>query len=136
MTEGNEQSRLVGRFLESLTSVVDLGYAEDECDTVVTLMFQQLVRDSVQPEDLRKLPFRLPASSLGNDFTHAQLLTQATQLQRFVERSALTEDGVRRRDPILFPFITALAMAGGIFLIIAYLARWAPAMLGRSGPLS
>lgn len=133
MSEGNEQSRLVGRFLESLTNVVDLGYAQDECDPVVTLMFEQLVRDSVRPEDVKKLPFRLAASRLESETTHAQLLKQATQLQRFVERSTCPGDDDRKRDPVLFPFITALGMAGGVFLLVAHVARLAPLMSSAAG---
>lgn len=129
MTERDEQAQLVGRFLESLSRIVDLGYGEDECDPVVTVMFEQLVRDSLPPEEIKKLPFRLPATRIENDTSHALLLKQATQLQRFVEKSGAGEIEEDRRGPVLFPFMTALGMAGGVFMVVVHLTRLMPAIL-------
>ncbi len=129
MVDRDEQSQLVGRFVGSLTKIVDLGYGEDECDPVVTVMFEELVRDSLCADEIKKLPFRLPATRIENDTTHALLLKQATQLQRFVARSGCGEQKVVRRSPVVFPFMTALGVAGGVFMIVFHVARILPRML-------
>jgi hypothetical protein len=129
MTDREEQSQLVGRFCASLTKIVDLGYGEDECDPVVTVMFEQLVRDSLPADEIKKLPFRLPATRIENDTTHGLLLKQATQLHRFVERSGEPKVEKSTRTPVVFPFMTALGFAGGVFMIVFHLARFVPAML-------
>lgn len=129
MSEQNEQSHMVEQFRESLSTVIDLGYGEDECDPVVTVMFERLVRESVASGDIKKLPFRLPATRLEHETTHAQLLKQATQLQRFVELSGQDESDGPRRSPVMFPFLTALGVSGGIFMLIFHITRLAPAVL-------
>ena len=126
MTDREEQLELVGRFQESVAKVVGLGYGEDDCDPVVTVMFEQLVRDSVPAEQIKKLPFRLPKTQLENETTHAQILKQATQLQRFVACGGDPSHSGQRSSPVLFPFMTALGMGGGVFMLVFHVARFVP----------
>jgi|GEM_PF-6919187 len=136
MTDWQEQAQLVTKFQESLKRVVDLGFGGDECDPVVTVMFERLVRDAVRPQEVARLPFRLPAAHLGSEITHAKLLNQTTQLRRFIESGANDCNSPPKRDPIVFPFLTALGMAGGVFLLVFHIARLAPHLLERVGLLS
>lgn len=135
MTEQEAQSCLMGQFRESLNTVVELGYGEDACDPVITAMFGQLMRQSVTPDDLKKLPFRHPATRRENGTTHIQLLKQATQLQSFVQRSSQGADKNSKSALVVFPFMTTLGISGGIFLLVYHITRLVPVMFERSGLL-
>ena len=118
------QKRLaqVAQFRSSLEKVVDLGYAHDRCEHGILVMFDGIVREAVPSEDIQKLPFKLPAELLQGHSTYAHLLALCTQLVYYLEHKVAEAEG-KPRDLILFPFMTALGLSGGVFLLAFHAAR-------------
>ena len=126
MTDQQVQSGSVGHFRNSLAKIVDLGYGDDECEFVVTVMFEELVRQVVPDRERKKLSFRLPAHEFANQNTYKQLHTRVAEVARIVDRRGAARDGKPRRSAVLFPFMTTLGVSGGVFLLACYITRLVP----------
>ena len=124
MAETQDQCRWVGQFRSSLTKVVELGYGDDACDAAVTVLFEDLVRQVVPSKDMRRLPFKLPSAESPDRNTHTLLLERTAELERFVDRIQ-SAGAIKRRPPVVFPFLTTLALFGGLFVLVAQTARLA-----------
>jgi len=124
MTDQQDQSGSVIHFRNSLAKIVELGYGNDECEFVVTVMFDELVRQVLPDRERRKLSFRLPMHQVASANTYAQLHTRAAEVARVIEHRA--GDDQPRRSPVLFPFMTTLGIAGGVFLLACHITRLAP----------
>ena len=121
-----EPSDVVVHFHENLAKVVELGYGQDECERMVTVMFEDLVRQAVPCGQRDKLSFTLPLKSSGKRHTYAHLLGQTTELLHFLENNPAACGCKRRRCPVVFPFLSTLGLAGGAFLLAFHIARLAP----------
>ena len=129
-----KQEHVVGivRFRHGLAKVVELGYGNDECEHVVMVMFEDLVRQVVPCSERDKLTFALPIKLPEKENTYANLLLLATELLDFAENNAAALNGKSGRCPLIFPFLTTLGISGGMFLIAFHVARLAPLLLQHS----
>ncbi len=132
MTQQQKHAAAVTNFRNGLLKVVDLGYGDDECESVVLIMFEDLVRQAVPCTDRDKLSFTLPLSLPEGENTHAHLLELATELESLAESEAVAEARARAGRCFLFPFLTTLGVAGGMFLLAVHLGRLAPFMFGSA----
>jgi hypothetical protein len=124
-----EPSDVVVHFHENLAKVVELGYGQDECERMVTVMFEDLVRQAVPCGQRDKLSFTLPLKASGKRHTYAHLLAQTTELVQFLESNPAARGRGHRRSPVVFPFLSTLGLAGGAFLLAFHLARLAPEVI-------
>lgn len=132
MTHQQEQAAAVAQFRNSLSKVVDLGYGDDECDNIVMTMFVELVRDIVPCTERDKLSFTLPLVLPEGQNTHAHLLKLVTEFESLLESEVAAEARARIGRSFLFPFLTTLGVAGGMFLIAVHVARLAPFVFGSA----
>ena len=132
MSRQQEHAEAIVRFRHGLAKVVELGYGNDECEHVVTVMFEDLVRQVVPCSERDRLTFTLPIKLPEEQNSYAHLLTLTTELLDFVENNAVALSGKFGRCPLIFPFLTTLGISGGMFLIAFHLARIAPIVLQRA----
>jgi len=124
MADQQAQTGTVAHFKNSLERIVELGYGEDPCEFVVSVMFEELVREVVPQRDRGKLSFKLPMTQFGGQNTYAQLHNRAVEVARYAERATMTE--VPKHSPVVFPFMTTLGIAGGVFMLAVHVTRLMP----------
>lgn len=128
MTDQQGHSGTVVHFRNSLAKIVELGYGDDDCEFVVTVMFEELVRQAVSQREQNKLSFKLPIHQFANQNTYAQLHTRAAEVARVVESGAAARNAKPRGSAVLFPFMTTLGVSGGVFLLACYITRLVPSV--------
>jgi len=121
--EHAERIERVMQLKSCLSRVVELGYGEDACEAAILVMFEDVVRQTVPEREYRslsfKLPLRLPKGK--NDYTHLLRLTR--EVHHFAEQQeAMPEEG-HQGPPFVFPFMTTLGIAGGVFMLAFHVAR-------------
>ncbi len=128
MSQQQEYVEQVAQFVSGLEKVVELGYGEDECEQGILVMFEHVVRQAIPSDELHILPFKLPLRIPAEKNTYDHLLRLASFVQNCLERKAVSESGLRG-TPVVFPFLTALATSGGLFLLAVHISRMAPIVL-------
>lgn len=117
-----EQMGAVLQFHSSLARVVELGYGDDECEQGILVMFDDVVRQVVPRGRQRELPFRLPFRPPEGRNTYAHMLHCTSEVCCLLEHEP-------PKRPVVFPFVTTLAISGGVYLLAFHVARLAPTVL-------
>jgi hypothetical protein len=135
MTQVGEYAVLVRQFHDSLAKVIELGFGEDECDHVVSVMFDDLARKVTEGEK-KRLPFMRAAAALPEQETPVEMIARVDKLLKYAERRACEVLPRKKQSSVIFPFLTTLGVSGGIFLVACHLARLAPGFLRDAGLIS
>lgn len=127
MPDQEDAYRMIVRFRDGLSRAVELGYGDDDCGPVVSAMFDSLVRDAFPGEKrfLSSSVLRIRWEPQRN--TCSDLLSQTTRIMQLAERRAAKRNR-RRGSRVVFPFLTSLAISGGLFMLSF---RIAPFVLSR-----
>jgi len=116
MPDPEDSYRIIVRFREGLSKAVALGYGDDDCGPVVSAMFESIVRDAFPGEKrlLSSSALRIRWEPKRN--TCSDLLSQTTRIMQLAERRAAKRN-LRRGSRVVFPFLTSLAISGGLFML-------------------
>jgi hypothetical protein len=133
VTEQKEHAAAVAQFRTSLKKVVDLGYGNDECEAVVVMMFEDLVRQSIPCTERDQLSFTLPLKLPEGENTHNHLFELVTELENLADSEKVAEARMREGRCFLFPFLTTLGIAGGVFMLTVHVTRLIPTLFGSAG---
>ncbi len=127
MAEKQEAYQMIVRFRQGLAKAVELGYGNDECGPAVSAMFDSIVDDAFPGRHgpLSSVNLRLKWEPKRK--TCSDLLSQSTRIMKLAENSVRRQD-VKRGSHVVFPFLTTLAISGGLFMLAF---RVAPLVMGQ-----
>jgi hypothetical protein len=132
VTEQQEHTAAIAQFRTSLTKVVDLGYGDDECENVVVMMFEDLVRQAIPCTQRDQLSFTLPLKLAEGENTHVHLLKLVGELDNLADSEKVAQARLREGQCFLFPFLTTLGIAGGMFMLTVHITRLVPVIFGSA----